>query len=41
MTSKHRFANISKAELLLGIVPSVSLTEGIKTTAEWYINHRR
>ena len=41
LTSKHHFADISKAELLIGIVPNVSLTEGIKTTAQWYVNHRR
>jgi len=41
LTSKHRFADIGKAEKVLGIIPETSLTEGIKTTYEWWMLTRR
>lgn len=33
----HRFADISKAKTILGIKPKVSLGEGLKRTAEWFL----
>ena len=34
---KHRFADISKMINILGFRPSVSLEEGLKMTAKWYM----
>ena len=33
----HRFADISKAKTILGIKPKISLGEGLKRTAEWFL----
>jgi len=41
LTSKHRFADIGKAEKVLGIIPETSLSDGIKTTHEWWLINRR
>jgi len=41
LTSKHRFADISKAEKMLGIISETSLSDGIKKTHEWWLMNRR
>ncbi|MDP3996885.1 MAG: NAD-dependent epimerase/dehydratase family protein [bacterium] len=41
LTSNHRFADISKAERVLRIVPIMSLSEGIQTTHQWWLANRR
>jgi nucleoside-diphosphate-sugar epimerase len=41
LTSNHRFADISKAERVLRIVPTMSLSEGIQTTHQWWLANRR
>lgn len=41
LTNKHRFADISKAERILGIIPETSLSEGIKITHQWWLTNRR
>jgi dTDP-glucose 4,6-dehydratase len=41
LTSKHRFADIGKAEKVLGIIPETSLFDGIKITHEWWLMNRR
>jgi len=33
----HRFADISKMKTILGIKPKVSLRDGLRRTAEWYL----
>lgn len=41
LTNKHRFADIGKAERTLGIIPEVSLFDGIKITYQWWLMNRR
>ena len=41
LTSKHRFADVSKAERVLGITPSTSLSAGIQATHQWWLTNRR
>lgn len=41
LTSKHRFADIGKAEKVLGIIHGTSLLDGIKTTHKWWLMNRR
>ncbi|MFA5248234.1 MAG: NAD-dependent epimerase/dehydratase family protein [Patescibacteria group bacterium] len=41
LTDKNRFADISKAERVLGIIPETSLIDGIKTTYKWWLTKRR
>jgi dTDP-glucose 4,6-dehydratase len=41
LTSRHRFADINKAEKLIGIIPKTSLVEGIKETTQWWLTNRR
>lgn len=41
LASKHRFADIGKAEKVLGIIPETSLSDGIKKTHEWWLMNRR
>jgi len=38
---KHRRADISKAQRLLGYDPTTSIQEGLTITCEWYDRHRR
>jgi nucleoside-diphosphate-sugar epimerase len=40
LTSNHRFADISKAERVLSIVPMTFLSEGIQTTHQWWLANR-
>ncbi|PJA88554.1 MAG: hypothetical protein CO139_02490 [Candidatus Moranbacteria bacterium CG_4_9_14_3_um_filter_36_9] len=41
LTSKHRFSDIGKAERMLGVIPAMSLSEGIKITHQWWLTNRR
>lgn len=41
LTNNHRFADIGKAEKVLGIIPEISLSDGIKKTYEWWLMNGR
>lgn len=41
LPSVHRFADISKVEKMLGIIPRTTLEDGLKITAKWWLNNQR